>query len=202
MRKLSGHHLPGVTGLQRANPSFDSSRLVSQLPTLLIHLLEGTSASLLRSDFWNILLYDEPNTVVLELPLPGPGLPCRAPSGPGNKSAHPPSPHTHLSPAALGDSCHGQDLHPPPWSGDLPLNSGLSVNPSAITCYVPTIVLGTGQQWQILNQATSLPSWVHSLMKDFEKVLCSRGCNRMTSHVQEGRTDLQEEAASKLTLQG
>lgn len=175
---------------------------MSQLPTLLIHLLEGTSASLLSSGFWNIILYDEPNTVVLELPLAGPGLPCRAPNGPGSKSAHLPSPHTHLCPSALGDSCHGQDLQPPPWSVDLPLNSGLSVNPSAITCYVPITVLGTGQQWQILNQATSLPSWVHSLMKDFEQVLCSQGCNRMTSPVQEGRTDLWEEAASKLTLQG
>lgn len=50
-----------------------------QLPAVLIHVSEGeTFASLLSSDFWNILLYGEPNIVVLELPLTGPGLPSYA----------------------------------------------------------------------------------------------------------------------------
>lgn len=44
---------------------------------------------------------------------------------------------------------------------------------------------------------------VHSLMrKNIEQMICSRGCNRMTSPVQERRTALLEEVASEPTLIG
>lgn len=220
MKALRWCPLPGITGLGRTNPRSDYGCFSPQLLSVsatnstdspwpscqglwvshgLGHSWKGhlLSVQILK------VLYSEPNSVVPELPPAGRGLPSSPSIAPGDKSVPPSLSPTPMSCSALRDSCHRQDL-----CLLLGLLSFLWIPDCQLTCpqcmcmyYVPVTVLGTGQQWQISNEASSLPSWIQFNEKDMAQTGCSGGQNWMTSPVQESRMGLWSNR-SKQTLRG